>query len=276
MSSPWVLVLCPLQSGRSSDRFLQPFLLSTSPTAFHLSRVSTQSFAMTECPICLDSLTLSSSPVRTPCGHVFHRLCMRRQLQFDSSGDPFQRRTSSCPICRAQLGTHMAHFTPVRSGLSEGEPRDSEDMEAGYRVDARSTSRSRGRGNARRRTPPQSSSEERPSRRELGQNRERTRGESFSGYISVRITPLQRNSEERRAQSGVPHGRVQRRYQRTRNTTSSRQPTREEQRGLDHRTEQRERRRMPITTTSQQHSLGRRRLLRQFIRLLDRTRRRRV
>lgn len=69
----------------------------------------------TECPICLDTIELSSKQI-TPCNHVFHKACLS------------QIRSNTCPICR-QIITEppLSPFT-LQWGLQYESDEEDEDV----------------------------------------------------------------------------------------------------------------------------------------------------
>lgn len=83
-----------------------------------------------ECAICFDALTILSQVVRTPCGHIFHQLCISRLLRIQDSTISYL-----CPLCRAPLPVEISAFTPVSSGLPEGEARDVAEQDTEYIIE---------------------------------------------------------------------------------------------------------------------------------------------
>lgn len=71
---------------------------------------------MEHCSICLSALTSSSHCIRTPCGHVFHRLCIFRMIRVNRGLRIIGRsRPPTCPICRTRISSDMRAFTPIQT-----------------------------------------------------------------------------------------------------------------------------------------------------------------
>lgn len=84
---------------------------------------------MEQCSICLSPLTISSHCICTPCGHIFHRLCVFRMIRVNRGLRIIGRsRPPTCPICRTRLSRDIRSFNPVRTGLSEGEATNITDL----------------------------------------------------------------------------------------------------------------------------------------------------
>merc|ERR1711865_1132943 len=57
-----------------------------------------------DCSICVDKMLVGDSALRIPCGHLFHKGCVRKWLQ----------SSNKCPVCRFELPTDDVAFEPGR------------------------------------------------------------------------------------------------------------------------------------------------------------------
>lgn len=76
---------------------------------------------MQVCSICLQSLTLSSGVVSTPCNHKFHGVCMTRLIAIHERNERSCLDPPACPLCRHPIPRRVSEFSPVNSGLPEGD-----------------------------------------------------------------------------------------------------------------------------------------------------------
>ena len=62
-----------------------------------------------ECTVCLDEQKLGSLACKLPCGHLFHKECVKDWLC----------RHCICPVCRLELETDDTNFEMARSKRME-------------------------------------------------------------------------------------------------------------------------------------------------------------
>ena len=87
---------------------------------------SSQLASIPACPICLESFDPELSDVFSccPCGHTFHRGCIRRWQRMPKKNKVLFRGFFTCPVCRAKTrleSVHQIHFnSPDDGGRSRG------------------------------------------------------------------------------------------------------------------------------------------------------------
>jgi len=115
-SSPFALLLTTLAGGGRPE---QPAHAYNGPTPNHiLSRLQETPLSQVEetaghnkCPVCMDSIPAGAPVIRLPCNHVYHKDCIV----------PWLKRTSTCPVCRANLaeGEGQSMFVNATADVAE-------------------------------------------------------------------------------------------------------------------------------------------------------------